>query len=404
MKILVIDEWFPYPMDSGKKIRTFNLVLSLAKSNDITYICYKQDTEDFNNGSIPERIKIVPVPDRRTIKGSAYYFFKVFINLFQREPFSVKYSYISSMEKELNRLLRAEKFDYIICEWTPYAHYLKNVNHSHKILMAHNVEYQQWQRMYEVTSNPLKKLLFYNQWQSMVEFEKRYFKIFDTIIAVSDLDKELIHEMSNHDKVFVVENGVDLDYYKPQSTERKNRVIFTASMDAFANQNAALYFAEKIFPLLKSKLPSMEFYIVGRAPNQAIIDLGKTDGITVTGAVEDVRPYIAQSLVAVVPILAGGGSRLKILEAMAMGIPVVSTSVGAEGLEVENGKDILITDSEEQFVEYIFQCHNDSDLRAKLKSNALELVKNKYGWEQLGGKLDQYLAQTCLKTEMVEKP
>jgi glycosyltransferase involved in cell wall biosynthesis len=308
------------------------------------------------------------------------------------------------MEKEFNRLLRAEKFDIIICEWTPYAHYLKDVNHSHKILMAHNVEYQQWQRMYEVTSNPLKKLLFYNQWQSMVEFEKQYFKIFDTIIAVSDLDKKLIHEMSGHNNVFVVENGVDLDYFKPQTAERKDRVIFTASMDAFANQNAALYFAEKIFPRLRQKLPSMEFYIAGRAPNQAIIDLGKTDGITVTGAVKDVRPYIAESSVAVVPILAGGGSRLKILEAMAMGVPVVSTSVGAEGLEVTNGKDILITDSEEQFVEYINQCYNDSDLRARLMSNALELVKNKYGWEQLGGKLNQYLVQANLEAEMVNKP
>jgi sugar transferase (PEP-CTERM/EpsH1 system associated) len=404
MKILVIDEWFPYPMDSGKKIRTFNLVSNLAKNNDITYICFKQDTEDFDNEAIPERVKIIPVPDKRTTKGSAYYFFKVFLNLFQKEPFSVKYSYLSRMEKELGRLLRAEEFDLIICEWTPYAHYLKNVIHSHKILMAHNVEYQQWQRMYEVTFNPLKKILFYNQWQSMVNFEKEYFKIFDTIIAVSDLDKKLIHKMSNYDKVFVVENGVDLDYFKPQPTERKDRVIFTASMDAFANQNASVYFAEKIFPLLKRKLPSMEFYIVGRAPSQAIIDLGKTDGITVTGAVVDVRPYIAQSSVAVVPILAGGGSRLKILEAMAMGIPVVSTSVGAEGLEVENGKDILITDSEEQFVEQILQCHNNSNLRTRLTLNALELVKNKYGWEYLGGKLNQYLARTCLDTEIVDKP
>jgi len=393
MKILIIDEWFPYPMDSGKKIRTYNLMSYLAGNNDITYICFHRDADKLNLGSLTEKIETTPISDKRVAKGSLIFYLKVFLNIFRQAPFSASYSYVKEMKLKLEEHLRNSKFDLIICEWTPYAHYLENIDHTYKILMAHNVEFQQWQRMFEVTHNPLKRILFKKQWRSMYAFEKRYFKTFNAIITVSSHDKLTVEKMSGHKKVYVVENGVDLDYFKPLNMARKNYVAYTASMDAFVNQNAALYFAKNIFPRLRQKNPTMDYYIVGRAPNKEILDLGKHEGIVVTGTVDDVRPYLAQSSVAIAPILAGGGSRLKILEAMALGIPVVATSVGAEGLEVENGKHILITDSEEEFAEYIIRCHDDSVLRSKLTSNALELVKNKYSWEYLGKKLNNYLEE-----------
>ncbi|GAJ19523.1 unnamed protein product, partial [marine sediment metagenome] len=180
----------------------------------------------------------------------------------------------------------------------------------------------------------------------MYKYEKDHFNDFSSIITVSDLDKQLVKNLSGHNNVFVVENGVDVSYFKPLETTKINCVIFSASMDAFSNQNAVHYFMDKIFPLIKRELSDVKFYIVGRNPNNSIRNLAKRKDVIVTGTVDDVRPFIAKAYVNVVPLQVGGGTRLKILEAMSMGIPVVSTPVGAEGLKVKHYENILIADSE----------------------------------------------------------
>lgn len=391
MNILILDEWLPYPADTGKKIRTSNLLARLAQGNNITYLCFHKGDNKPDLSKLPDRVELVLIPDRRTKKGGIQYWLKVLLNLFQQDPFSVEYSYLKEMENRLRELLNGRQYDLLICEWTPYAHYFRSISHPCKVLMAHNVEFQQWQRMYEISKNHLKKILFKDQWHKMYRFEQNHFILFRSIISVSDLDKNLVHKMSNHREIFVVENGVDVQFFKPLHMEEKGYAIFSASMDAFTNQNAALQYADKILPLVRQKEPSLDFYIVGRNPSKSIKNLAKRKGIVVTGTVDDVRPFTAQSSVAVVPLLAGGGTRLKILEAMAMGIPVVSTSIGAEGLHVKHEENILIADTEEDFADCVLRCSKDRRLKTRLTSNALNLVKNNYSWDHLGKKLNSYL-------------
>jgi len=393
MKILVLDEWIPYPADTGKKLRTFNLISRLARTNEITFLCFHGDPA----AKLPQRLldmmEIVIVPDNRIRKRSLSYYFRVFFNLFKPDPFSVEYSKLDSMTARLSTILAEQTFDALICEWTPYAHYFQNLDHPCKVLMAHNVEFQQWERMFRSSRNLLMKVLYFKQWKSMYRFERDQFLNFRSVMTVSELDKKLVNQMTGHELVNVVENGVDLEYFKPVKVERLNRLVFSASMDAFANQSGAIYFANKVYPLVRRSDASLEFYIVGREPNQSVQALASKEGVVVTGSVDDVRPYISQSLIAVIPLLAGGGTRLKILEAMAMGIPVISTSIGAEGLGVTHGHDILIADTEEDFANSILKCTADEELREKLASNGLKLASSKYNWDNIAQKMNRYLQE-----------
>ncbi len=392
MKILIIDEEFPFPLNSGKRIRSFNLSKALARSNSVSYLAYgRDDSPGFGfikeNGITPHAVK---PPDRR--KSGIRFYLRLLANLFSPYPYIVTSHFTFAFKEKLERLLSESNYDIVICEWTPYSIFLKDILSVKKIIVAHNIESLIWKRYETNEKNPFKKYYIAIQRKKVERFERNCFGWADGATAVSSREADQIAEFGVSYPVELIENGVDIEYYTPGGDKVDEKtLVFTGSMDWRPNGDAAVYFADKILPLIKMKIPGIKFFIVGRYPSKKIVDLGRIEGVTVTGTVDDVRSYIAGAAVYVVPLRIGGGSRLKILEALAMRKAIVSTSVGAEGLLVENGNNIIIQDDPDRFAEAVIELLGDSALRDKIGASGRSLVENHYRWEKLGERYQGYL-------------
>ncbi len=393
MKILVIDEEFPFPLNTGKRLRTYNLIRVLALENEVSYLAYSEP--DTDAVSFMKKNNITPVcvpPVDRTQQGLKFYW-RLFTNLFSPYPYIVTSHFSQHFQKQLNTLLQQDKYDIVLCEWTPYAIFIKDISHAKKIVVAHNIETSIWRRYEQNEKNPIRRFYISIQRAKVDRFEQSAFKWADGATAVSQNEADIISGWGVPYPVAVVDNGVDLTYFCSSSNEptKSNSLVFTGSMDWRPNQDAMLYFTEQILPLVQKEVPDISITMVGRKPPREIEELAKDSHITVTGTVDDVRPYIAEASVYIVPLRIGGGSRLKILEAMAMGKAVISTSIGAEGLRVTDGEHLLIRDGEQAFTEGIISLLHNTDMRNRLGQAGRQLVEREYGWESIGQRLNKYL-------------
>jgi len=389
VKILVFDEWIPWPLESGKKIRTFNLMIRLAKKFEIVFLSYANlPEEEYKVRKLEEYgIKLIPVKDVRTTKWTTPFYLQIVLSFLSREPFSSQYHIKNEYIDVLRLTLTNEKPDLVHCEWTNLAPFLEYVEDIPCIISSHNVESDIWKRLGKNGSNIFMRILGRSQAIKIERLERHWYPRADCCIAVSNQDMETISSYGAN--VTVVDNGVDIGYYDsyPKQRIRKSSIVFTASFDTFSNQDGAIYFIEEIYPLIKKEVPDVQVWLVGKNPPDKLKSYSSVDtSIHVTGTVEDVRAYIAQAEICIVPLRIGGGSRLKILEAMAMKKPVVSTTVGAEGLSVEHGKNIFLADTPESFKDYVIRFLRDQTVRENIAESGYNLVKERYDWENLAMK------------------
>jgi len=398
MKILIIDEEFPYPLNTGKRLRSFNLTKVLAQHNDVAYLAYG-DINSKAAGYLREHnIETIAVPPHNRVKHGLMFYIRLFLNLFCPLPYIVTSHRTKYYQEKLNKLIATSDYDIVICEWTPYAIFIKPLENIKKIVVAHNIESFIWNRYVENESNLFKRIYTSLQRDKVHRFEKICFFWSDGATAVSDLEAEVISEFGVEYNVETVDNGVDLEYFKPQDNSIiSDELVFTGSMDWRPNQDAVQYFVEDVLPLIRKTRPSIMFTAVGRKPPDNIVKLGEIDGVTITGTVDDVRPYIARAALYVVPLRIGGGSRLKILEAMAMQKPILSTTVGAEGLHATPGEHIAIADGAQGLADEVIACLDNKEGCAHIALNGLKLVQSRYSWSELGMKLDRYLKQIVAK-------
>lgn len=398
MRILVVDEEIPYPLNSGKRIRTYCLLKPLASRHEIFFVCRQhEDTAESFPASL-ERIGIKPiiVPHLIQKKSGARFSLALFANIFSRYPYSVSSHRSASLMGRIAQLLTEQHFDLIHCEWTPYAINLAEVfGKIPTVVDAHNIEAMIWKRNFQVEVHPLKKAYFYLQWKKMEAFERAYFAQFTRCVAVAENDARMISQISPGSFVDTVSNGVDVGYFHSQKPHRSasgnnQSIVFTGSLDWRPNVDGILYFLEQIFPLVKMRYPASKFVIVGRKPLQILKDRvrGRED-VILAGTVPDVRPYMDAADVYVVPLRVGGGSRLKILEAFSMELPVVSTTIGAEGLDIGDGKNILIADNPADFAAAIASILDDKSKAERLGEQGRALVEAQYQWKVLAERLEQ---------------
>jgi len=384
MRVLVIDEWIPLPLQSGKKIRTFHLLAPLARRHEITYLCYADpQTEAERIAQMQEAgFRVVCVPPASRFRTPATLAVGFATNLFLRMPLAVRKHYSRRFQQALEGLLAKEAFDVLHCEWTHYAQYLRAARNLPRFLSSHNVECMQWRRFAQVQRNPLCRAAIYLESLKMRAFERRAIAQFDHVAVVSPEDAEVMKSFGAR-SVAIIPNGVDTEYYQPTNGRADGKtLVYCGSMDAFVNQDAAMYFAKSILPKIHEQQPQARFMIVGSSPPAAIRNLA-SDRIIVTGSVEDVRPLLGKAAVSVVPLRIAGGSRLKILEAFAAGIPVVSTSIGAEGLEVVSGTHLLIADDDSLFAARCSELLESPSLGERLTRAARCLTKEKYDWKSI---------------------
>jgi glycosyltransferase involved in cell wall biosynthesis len=291
---------------------------------------------------------------------------------------------------------KQKRFDVLVCDFLSASLNFERSLRTPVVLFQHNVESALWQRQAKHEASLPKRLAFKIEAAKMTRYERATVRRFDHVIAVSSHDRELMSEMVDESRISVVPTGVDLAEYGELANAtapygENPIVLFLGSMDWEANIDGVDFFCRDIWPMIKAAVPAAQFCVVGRNP-PAHIKARASDSIIVTGRVDSVLPYLNKAAVFVVPLRIGGGTRLKIYEAMAAGKAVVSTSIGAEGLDVRHGENILLSDDADGFAESVVQLLNDKEERIRLGDNASRLAAQ-YDWAIISQRFEDILRQ-----------
>jgi sugar transferase (PEP-CTERM/EpsH1 system associated) len=387
VKILWLNAGLLLPLDKGGKLRTWHLMRHLARRHEITYLSFSDssgtDSDRSGMREVCSRLETIPRSD--SAKGTWRFYVDAARYIVDPVPYAVAKYRSAAYGARVRELLARGSFDALVCDFLPPAINLPDMLPCPSILFTHNVEAEIWRRHAEMATNPLAKQLLASQERRMLCFERKTLARFDLVLAVSDADRRTLERLYSGaiaSPVHVVQTGVDTEYFKPadEQSARPAHLVFTGSMDWLPNEDATVHFMREIFPLIRALEPEATVSIVGRSPTPSVCRLADQPGIDVTGRVDDVRPHIAAGSIYIVPLRIGGGTRLKIFEAMAMGKAVVSTTVGAEGLPVTDGKDILIADDPSAFAAAVVRLIRDSRLRRGLETAARALVVQRYDW------------------------
>lgn len=390
--VLVIDEELPLPADTGKKTRTFNLFSRISTQFAVTYVAY---CDPFRDASKIRQLEllgltVVPVPRKAAHKGGLRFYGRLLGNLWSSLPYIVWSHYSKAMEQEVQRLLSRRRFDLIHYEITPYVIFASGRDRTPKIAVAHNIESEIWELYARTERNPLTRAYARLQWSKVERFERTWLPSLSACIAVTERDAETLKRQYGVRRAYTVPNGVDLAYFSSTNGHQEgNRLVFTGSMDWRPNQDAVAFFLEEIYPLILNDIPRASFDIVGRNPPPWIPELARHYPNThVSGSVNDVRPFLERATLCVVPLRIGGGSRLKILEAMAMRKAVVSTSLGAGGLAVSPGVNIALADDAQEFARKTVDVLQNRKFRDHLVANAVQFVSERHCWETIVARME----------------
>jgi glycosyltransferase involved in cell wall biosynthesis len=294
------------------------------------------------------------------------------------------------MRQTVREFAAKNKVDLWQFEWSPYVRTLSDWPGARRLLIAHNVDSLIWQRYYETAAHPLKRWYIKGQWNKFDRYEKAVFPAVDRVVAVSTEDAQRMRNEYGVTRVDVVDNGIDRAFYESVTGKHDPKcILFLGSLDWRPNLDAIDLMLDRIFPQVRSGEPDARLLIVGRSPSPALVQRARgLAGVELHANVPDVRPYLADCGLMAVPLRIGGGSRLKILESLAAGLPVVSTRVGAEGLELESGRDLVLVDSIDQFADTLIEHMRDPTAIRRMTEEGRRRVLNRYDWNVLAEKLE----------------
>ena len=392
----------PYPPISGGRIRVYNLLRRVASRHEVSLAALLESPHDaegvahlqqfcarVETANIRQSSRLAKVPGllRYALEG---------------KPPELNLLYSEDLIIKIKQLFSKTDFDIVQIESVMGLYFdTLPLNRQFKsIVMFQNITSQQFNRFSNVEERWDRKLRTRLNAVTMGYWEPRYAERFDRCTVVSEIDRHLLKQSNPRLQVDVIPNGVDVGTYQPLPLPLENihpSLLFIGHMGYQPCADAVLYFCREIFPIIRKAITKTEFWVVGRDPLPEVLELDGS-GVHVTGRVEDVLPYYRQNPVCVVPLRAGGGTRLKILEAMALGRPVVSTTIGCEGLDVVDGEHLFIADTPEQFAEKTVRLLNDRQLYRNISTKARHLVETRYGWDNIAERLmDVY-------SEMISEP
>ncbi|MBL8012460.1 MAG: glycosyltransferase [Candidatus Omnitrophica bacterium] len=390
MNILFLAPRMPLPADTGGKIRTLNILKQLAIESSVHLVCFSFEANDTQYiaelQTLGIKVTLVPMADASFLQ-------KINWLLFHGLPISLVKYHTKAMEDSLKQIVRGEKFNAVHVDHLHMAHYLNIFKNIPCMIDEHNVEYKILQRCASVEKSFPKKLAYQAQSRKMNRFEAAMTQQFSCVFTCSTDDRILLNKITNGlVPIYVVPNGVDTGFFQSSDAEpSEDALVFTGSMDWLPNDDAITYFCNEILPLIWKRNPAIKLYVVGKSPSSAVKELAAKDNrVIVTGRVEDVRPYIRRSKIFVVPLRVGGGTRLKILEAMAMGKAIVSTTIGAEGITYTEDENILLADTPEDFADTTVELIADQNKIDSLGKSGRNLVLESYDWAVVGRQLRHF--------------
>jgi glycosyltransferase involved in cell wall biosynthesis len=396
MKILWVKAGKLWPVDTGGKIRSFNILRHLARSHEVTLLSYYGGRHDAEyetaiTKQLPGAQTIYTAAPESTIAQSIDYI----LRLPSAAPYAVTKFTHPAVGREVGRRLSDGSADVAVCDFLSASLNFPETSPTPVVLFQHNVETMLWRRMADTEQSALRKLSYRIEAGKMAAYETRTLQRFQHVIAVSDHDRKEMLALAPGCSITVVPTGVDTEKYQPSPSTSGNPplIVFTGSMDWEPNIDAVEYFCREIFPTVLAGFPNARFQIVGRNPHSRVRKLASSS-VEVTGTVPSVAEYLRNATVVIVPLRIGGGTRLKIFEAMAMRKAMVSTSVGAEGLDVTSGKDCLLADDAPSFAAAMLAVLRDPALRRSYEDSAAALAA-RYDWSQIARRFADALGEAA---------
>ncbi len=399
MRILFVSHFIPHPPTGGASLRNYNIVKELSRNNSVHLVTFTQRDRHPTRERIEksrevlkyfcEEISIIDVPsDFSSLKWYSLLGF----NLFSREPYSAWRFWAPQMAQAITDQINRHRFDIVHVDTIALAGYIKYLTGLPAVLNHHNVESTLLIRRAATEKNPATRAYIGLQGRKLRRAEQKALGQFDGNISVSELDSQELLALNPAATVRVVPNGTDTEFFKPiDGTKEDSSLVFAGSMAWYPNGDAMILFGERIWPLIKKEIPDITMNLIGsRAPAEVIRYGQEDDNFKVLGFVDDVRPTIAKAAVYVVPIRVGGGTRLKILDAMAMGKAIVSHPIGAEGLDVTDGKDIIIAEEPELFAKRVVELVRNEQKRRLISDQARKTVIEKYSWSTIIPKMEDF--------------
>lgn len=392
MKILWVRAGGFLPADAGGRIHSLNSLKLLSRLHEVTAFTFCPAPVAKLHAVLDEFCRSVcvplPVPSRR---GFADYALLARTLLAGRAYTIWKYYQYPELRRAFSEVVRKQSFDLILCDSVHAAPLIDWRLPCPKVLFTHNVEAQVYLRHGQISSNPLTKAACRLESCGIAREERRYLALADHVVAISEVLRDAFARQIGPERISVVFNGVDTDYFQPSvDPPDRDAVVYTAAMDWLPNEDAVLYFVNAILPLVRREIPSAVFWGVGRKPSRRLRELA-SGSVRITGTVPDVRPYLDRAAVCVVPIRSASGIRVKIVEALAAGKAVVSTTLGAEGLRVTHEENVLLADTPEDFARQTVRCMKDPELCRRLGSAGREMVLRYHGWKAAGEDLSKVL-------------
>jgi len=393
MHVAVVDGDVSYPTTSGKRLRTLNLLLKAARRHQITYVgrCAADSDEARRAPGFLRDHGIEPILvfDPQPKKSGAAFCARAAANLWSGVPLTVAMHQSAAMRAAVSKLARQSRVDVWQVEWPPYLDMIGEAIPGPRVAVAHNVDTLLWRRYYETERNVFKKAFFGMQWHRFRRFEERAFRRAARVIAVTEKDAGLIRDAFGQPNVDVVDNGIDRAFFASAAGPRDpSRILYLGALDWWPNLDAVGLLLDRIFPRVRDLEPGATLAIVGRRPPAALTArVRHTPGVELHADVADVRPFLGGCGVMAVPLRIGGGSRLKILEALASGLPVVASTIGAEGLLLRAGVDYVRAEEDEMaqaLVRAIRAPGEMQEMAQRARGGVLEM----YDWDALAMKLE----------------
>jgi glycosyltransferase involved in cell wall biosynthesis len=381
MKVLLLTQVLPYPPDSGPKVKTWNVLKYLAQHHEVTLVSFVRGDQADDVRHLQRYCQAVhTVPMQRGAVRDAWYMAR---SLLTGQPFLMIRDDRSTMRRLVDQLARKEHFDVAHADQLNMTQYAARVSGAFKVFDAHNALWLLYQRLGQTMGPGLRKLLLGRDWRLLKEYEGRVCRQFDAVLAVSQEDKIALEEAAGQElDIHVTPIAIDTD--EVTVIERQpdpSHILHIGTMYWPPNIDGVLWFAHEVYPLIRRQRPAVSFDIVGARPPREIVALSADHtGINVTGYVKDPIPYLERAGLMVVPLRAGGGMRVKILNALAQGLPVVSTALGVEGIAAVQGRDLLIANTAETFAEAVIQVLNDPAFAARLGAAGRRLIEQTYDY------------------------
>ena len=385
MRILWVKVGGLWPLTSGGRLRSFHTVAELSRRHHVTVVTTHEAPDEA--GALPARLgaatRVVSLSFVPAKQGSARFALALTGSWASPLPVDLWRWRIRAIRDVVRRMLTRGRFDICVADFLAAMPNIPDrIGAVPLVLFEHNVEHMIWKRVSETERRTLLRPLLEVEWRKMRHYETLACQRAALVLAVSDADRDVLQLLAPAARIETVPTGVDAAYFAPTDPDVEDEVLFTGSMDWYPNDDAMAYFIDRILPPIRREVPGVRMTIVGRRPRPRLREVAQAAGVTVTGTVEDIRPFMARAAVYVVPLRIGGGTRLKVFEALAMGKAVVSTAIGVEGLALVEGTEFALADDPDEFARSVVALLRDPARRRALGARGRRLIEARYSWAE----------------------